>query len=369
VRWFESHQTIISPTQHTDPRNAALVNGGLYPNFFTFSPAKNAYSAFLPNLNVVYNVADDFLVRASLSRTMTRPDPSQMISVVNFSDPTAAAASLGNPSLKPFYSNNIDIGAEYYTGGEGYVSLAVFRKSLSGFTVSQNTTQPFSYLAQFGINYGSLTATQQSALSGRTPGGCTSDATCAATTITVTQQQNAPGLKIINGIELGYVQPLDFLLEPYGFKGFGFTGNLTIIDQKSTGSAPSIAVGVAPFTYNVTGYYENGGISARLSYVFTDTSYASGSNQQSVCLPVGTSSGGCPTGAYLFSKAYGQADFSSSVHLNEVFGQDFPSDPEITFDVQNIFSAKQVTYFQLPDAVHSYYIKGQTYLFGIRGTF
>ncbi len=369
LRWFETHQTIISPTQHTDPRNAALVNGGLYPNFFTFSPAKNAYSAFLPNLNLVYNVADDFLVRASVSRTMTRPDPSQMISVVNFSDPTAAAASVGNPALKPFYSNNIDLGIEYYTGGEGYFSAAVFRKSLSGFTTSQNTTQPFSYLAQFGINFASLTTTQQSALSGRTPGGCNSDATCANTTLTVTTQLNSPGLKIINGIELGYVQPLDFLLEPYGLKGFGVTGNVTIIDQKTTGSAPSIAVGVAPFTYNVTGYYDDGSISARLSYVFTDTSYASGSNQQSVCLPVGTAAGGCPTGAYLFAKAYGQADFSSSIHLSRIFGQDFPSDPELTFDVQNIFSAKQVSYFQLPDAVHSYYIKGQTYLFGIRGTF
>jgi TonB-dependent receptor len=382
VRWFETHQTIISPTQHTDPRNPttapaiALAQGSLYPNFFTFSPAKNVYSAFLPNLNVVYNVADDFLVRMSLSRTMTRPDPSQMISVVNFSDPTAAQASVGNPALKPFYSNNIDFGAEYYTGGEGYVSLAVFRKSLSGFTVSQNTTQPFSNLAAFGITYASLTDTQKSALCGRSQPVCApataTDASVANTTLTVTEQVNAPGLKIINGIELGYVQPLDFLTEPYlGVKGFGFQGNLTIIDQKTTGSAPSIAVGVAPFTYNVSAYYDSDetGISGRLSYVFTDTSYASGSNQQSVCLPVGTSAGGCPTGAYLFSKAYGQADFSSSFHLNKIFGQDIPSDPELTFDVQNIFSAKQVTYFQLPDAVHSYYIKGQTYLFGLRGTF
>jgi outer membrane receptor protein involved in Fe transport len=375
LRWFDTHQTIISPVQHTDPRNATLLNGGLYPNFFTFAAAKNDYSAFLPNINVVYNVADDFLVRGSLSRTMTRPDPSQMISVVNFSDPTAAAASVGNPALKPFYSNNIDLGAEYYTGGEGYVSVAVFRKSLSGFTVAQNITQPFSNLAQFGINYASLTATQQAALCGRSQPICNpstaTDASVANTTLTVTEQVNSPGLKIINGIELGYVQPLDFLLEQHGLKGFGFQGNLTIIDQKATGTAPSIAVGVAPFTYNVSAYYDNddNGISARLSYVFTDTSYASGSNQQSVCLPVGTSAGGCPVGAYLFAKAYGQADFSSSWRLSKFLNQDIPSDPELTFDVQNIFSAKQVSYFQLPDAVHSYYIKGQTYLFGLRGTF
>ncbi|MEI9994432.1 MAG: TonB-dependent receptor [Rhizomicrobium sp.] len=370
VRWFETHQTIISPTQHTDPRNVGLAQGGLYPNYFTFSPAKNDYNAFLPNLNLVYDVADDFLVRASLSRTMTRPDPSQMISAVNFSDPTAAAASVGNPALKPYFSNNIDLGVEYYTGGEGYASVAVFRKSVSNFTNQVSIKQPFSYLAQFGINYASLTDSQQQALCARA--GCANyhtatDADVADTSLSVTEQLNSPGLKIINGIELGYVQPLDFLLEPYGLKGFGLTGNLTIIDQKATGSVPSIATGVAPFTYNVTAYYDDGSLSARLSYGFADTSYASLSNQQNVCLPAG-SSPNCQTGAYLFSKAYGQADFSSSIHLNRFFG-DLPSDPELTFDVQNIFSAKQVSYFQLPDAVHSYYIKGQTYLFGIRGTF
>ena len=82
---------------------------------------------------------------------------------------TAATASLGNPALKPYYSNNIDLGVEYYTGGEGYVSVAVFRKSISNFTNQVSVTQPFSYLAQFGINYASLTTTQQSALSGRPP--------------------------------------------------------------------------------------------------------------------------------------------------------------------------------------------------------
>jgi TonB-dependent receptor len=372
LRFVETHQTIISPVLHNDTRNGALLNGGFYPPHYTFDGAKNVYDSWLPNINVVYDVADDFLVRGSLSRTMTRPDPSQMIAVVNFSDPTAATASLGNPALKPYYSNNIDLGAEYYTGGEGYVSVAVFRKSISNFTNQVSLTEPFSYLAQFGVNYASLTSSQQTALCGRTNPPCNpataTDATVANTTISVNTQLNTPGLKIINGIELGYVQPLDFLLERYGFKGFGFTGNLTIIDQKATGNVPSIALGVAPFTYNVTGYYDDGSISAHLSYGFADTSYATLSNQQSVCLPVG-SGPNCPTGAYLFSKAYGQADFSSSVRLSRIFGEEFPSDPELTFDVQNIFSAKQETFFQLPDAVHSYYSKGQGYMFGLRGTF
>jgi len=318
-------------------------------------------------VNLSYELAEDFQLRFSASRTMTRPNPGTMISTVNFSDLTAQQASVGNPDLKPFFSNNLDVGFEYYTGGEGYFSFTAFRKSISGFTGSTNVNMPFSYLAQFGINWASLQPTQQTALTNRT--GCNSDATCANQQIQVTEQVNGAGLQIMNGMEMQYVQPLDFLTDQYfGIKGFGFTGNLTIIDAKGTGNRNLPATGVAPWQYNVTGYYENDGAMLRFSYNWNDKTYATGSNQQSVCLPVGTSSAGCTGGAYLFGAAYGQLDFSSSLKLANLFGE-LPSDPELTFDITNLTNSKQKSYFQLPDAIHSYYIKGQTFTFGIRGTF
>ena len=112
-------------------------------------------------MNLVYHVTDDFLVRGSLSRTMTRPFPGQMIAVVNFSDLTAQQVNLGNPALKPWFSNNLELGAEYYTGGEGYFSVDMFSKYVSGFPSLVNITQPFSSLTAFGINYGTLNSTQQ----------------------------------------------------------------------------------------------------------------------------------------------------------------------------------------------------------------
>ena len=143
LRWVETHQYITSPITHVNPLNSALTDGGLYPNTFTFATAKHDYADFLPAANAVYEVTDDLQVRAALSRTMTRPNPNLMISGVNFSDLTAQAVSLGNPQLKPFFSNNIDLGAEYYTGGEGYFGFTAFRKSLSGFPASQIfVTQP-----------------------------------------------------------------------------------------------------------------------------------------------------------------------------------------------------------------------------------
>ena len=38
------------------------------------------------------------------------------------------------------------------------------------------------------------------------------------------QARNSTGLETIKGMELNWVQPLDFLLEQYGLKGFGLVG-------------------------------------------------------------------------------------------------------------------------------------------------
>jgi TonB-dependent receptor len=357
LRWTQTLQTVISPIK--------LGDGSLANTYYNFGAARSMYQAFLPSANIVYKIADDFQIRASISRTINRPDVSKMIAAVNFADITANSAALGNPDLKPYFSNNIDLGVEYYTGGEGYLSLALFRKGISGFTVSANSTVPWQYMQQFGISWSTITGDQQTALRAK---GCTSDTSCPAT-VTVTQQVNAPGMETINGMEFGYVQPLDFLLEEHGLKGLGVTANLTIVDQSSSGSAAVHAMGVAPYTYNLTGYYENNGIMARISYNFTDRSYASASNTQSVCLPtIGALGAGCPAGAYLFTKAYGQADISSSLKLSRLAG-DLPSDPELTFDVQNVFNAKQRMYDQYTNAIHNYYAAGQTFMFGIHGTF
>jgi len=52
--------------------------------------------------------------------------------------------------------------------------------------------------------------------------------------------------------------------------------------------------------------------------------------------------------------------------LSKLFGE-LPSDPEVTFNVQNVFNAKQRSYFQYENAAHSYYQKGQTFMLGLHG--
>jgi TonB-dependent receptor len=351
TRWFETDQTIggfvsiPNPLNTPAPPGVAPLDGGKYPNELNFVNTDNTYRGWLPSVNAVYELTDDFQIRAAISRTMTRPNPNAMLPGLNFSDPSAATGTIGNPSLAPYYSNNIDLGAELYTGKEGYVGFAVFDKFVNGFTENGNTTVPFSSLAPYGVTYDTLTPTQQTAINSR--GGPN------AANVTLTEQVNGSGLFKVSGIEADLVQPLDFLLAPYGVKGLGISANLTIVNTSSSGAASSAASGIAPYTYNVTAYYEHYGLSAHVSYVFNKGTVISQPGQNGI------------TNAALYQDDYGQADASFIYDLNEVF-DDLPGDPQLTIDVLNFTDSKLRQYFEYKNATYTLYDPGTTIMFGFR---
>lgn len=295
------------------------------------------YDEYLPAFNAVWEVLPDVTLRFAGSRTLTRPNPSAMLPGTTFSDPSAQQANQGNPTLAPYLSNNFDFGGEWYTGGEGYFGVALFTKSITGFTVQGTNTIPFN---QLGVAFDSLTALQQQAINNR--GGPD------AATVTVTQQVNANGVLDIEGMELTWVQPLDFLLD-----GLGFTANYTKINQSGSGTgAPAVAVGISPVTYNLTGYYEKGPVSFRISYNFNDAQISSGPNQNSV--PV----------AQLRTDERSQVDLQASYTLDWL-----PSSPRITLDIQNLTDEPQRQTFEYDNAAFTYYEPGTNILLGIRGRF
>ncbi|AUN33868.1 TonB-dependent receptor (plasmid) [Niveispirillum cyanobacteriorum] len=349
MRWVQTDQKVGGRVSLPDPRNVTaagtqIADGSRYPNVTNFVYIKNKYDNWLPSASAAYNVADNAVVRAALSRTMTRPDPNAQLPGLNFSGPSADVGSVGNSALAPYISENIDLGFEYYTGREGYVGIAAFRKAITGFTVNGSNTVPFAALAAYGVTYDTLSPTQQAAINSRGGPG--------TATVVLQQQVNAEGRLTVNGLEFNWVQPLDFLLEDV-VPGLGFIANATIIDQKGKGAAPAVAIGVAEYTYNVTGYYEHGGVSARISQTFTKGSQTSGLNQN-----------GIPAAA-LFSDDYRQWDFSSSLDLNEITGS--TGLPQLTFDVTNLANAKQRSYFQFENATFTSYTPGRTFMIGLRG--
>ncbi|MGH8295777.1 MAG: TonB-dependent receptor, partial [Steroidobacteraceae bacterium] len=357
VRWARTLQYIGGLVSLPDPRNTSLCggktgmsspcDGAFYPNIQNFVTTENNYNEALPSIELAYNIMPNFLARFAASKTMTRPDPNSMLPGVNFSSPSADVGSVGNPALQPYISKNLDFGLEYYTGKQGYAALTLFQKKLTGFTVNGNTTYPFSYLAQYGINYSTLTPTQQTAIDSR--GGA------SAATVVLTQQVNASGILTVRGEEVDWTQPLDFLLHRFGLDGFGFVANYTHISQSGTGAAPAVATGVPPDTYNLTFYYEHGPYSFRLAENYNAANVSSGLNQNGIPL------------AALYASSYREWDLSSYVDIGTLLH--WPMSFQVTADALNLFDAKQRAYFQFPDATFTEYNPGRELMIGFRAKF
>ena len=369
VRRVRTEQSIMGRISAADPRNfvqnpttgatSQIADGSRYPAVPFYKTEEQTYWNTLPSLEAAFNITDQAVVRGALSKTMTRADPNAMLPGASFSDPSAINATVGNPGLGPYESENLDLGFEYYTGAEGYVSFAVFRKRVTGFTITELTSHTLADLSPYGIVFDTLSDQQKKAI-------CPPVGLCAGSPnswpVTFQRQINSTSALTVNGLELNWVQPLDFVLGRMGLNGFGISANLTVIDQKGSGasfgssnSTPAVALGVAPHTYNGTFYYDNNIVSARVSGTFAKGSQTAVTNQN-----------GIPDAA-LFSDDYKQWDFSSSVDLSKLFN--WGTEIQATLDVINLFESKQRSYFQFEDATFTQYNPGRQYLVGIRGRF
>jgi len=347
VRYVRTKQSVGSLNSLTDPRNANLpLNGSKYPNIDQWVYQDTTYNNTLPSGTLAVNLRSDVVARMALSRSLTRADPNALRPGVNFSGVSADVGSVGNPALKPYLSDNIDLGLDWYTGREGYISATVFQKKVDGFTINENVTAPFSSLAAFGINYNTLIPAQQAAIDSR--GGPD------VATVVLTRARNAAGELRIRGLELGWVQPLDKILP---IRGFGINETATFINQRADGEGASgfIALGVPKRTNNFSVYYENHGYMARLSHTFSLGSQVATANQNGI------------TNAALFADNYKQLDFSSSIDLAEAFDKD--GWPTLNFDIVNLHNDSRRSYFQFGNATMSQYSPGRTYSLGLRAKF
>ncbi|AJP71986.1 TonB-dependent receptor [Sphingomonas hengshuiensis] len=352
LRYVRTEQIIGGRISVPDPRNATIADGGRYPNTINFSKTNTLYSNFLPSVSAAFDFHGIAVARGSFSKTMTRPDPNAMLPGASFVAPSADVGNVGNSALDPYISTNIDVGFEFYTGGEGVIAFAAFRKSITGFTVNGLRTVPFSFFNQYGITVDSLTQAQRDALATRAAAGQSLN----DVPVVVQQQVNSDGKLKVNGLEFQVTQPLDFLTSFAGVRGFGFQGNLTLIDQKGDGAgAPAVAIGVAPTTYTLTGYYEGNGLSTRLTYTFNEGSQGSGANQNGI------------TQAAIFGRDYAQLDFSGNLDLGKIFNNKYL--PTLVVNVINITKEAQSSYFQYENATFNEYNPGRTVLVGIRGRF
>ena len=209
---------------------------------------KNSYTDWLPNANLNVRFSPAWQLRLAATKTRTRPTFQQLNPGLALGTPQGCGGGSptcqingtgGNPFLKPFTSWNYDASLEYYFSRTGFASIAGFHRDIKGFIATQTFELP------------------------------QPDPTTGAT-ILITGPVNTNKGKI-NGFE-GQVRTFfDWDFVPRWARAFGIDANVTYINAK----ADFLVFGlerrlplpdVSHWSYNLTGMYENGPLSVRLSY-------------------------------------------------------------------------------------------------------
>jgi len=127
-------QLPTSLTVQSSDHTAFLVGYGTQ----SLVTAKNSYRNILPNLDVSLDLTKNLKLRFDASRTLTRPPLNYLSPVSNVAQGQrvgSLVANGGNPNLKPYSSDNLDAGLEWYYAKNSYVSLGAYYKEVSNFIV------------------------------------------------------------------------------------------------------------------------------------------------------------------------------------------------------------------------------------------
>jgi len=277
VRWVETKATAAGTAGYRftnwDPEGEVDEEGNVIGGAFnagnfqisddSFGDIK--YTNLLPSFNARYLISDEMILRGSVSKTMSRPKPTQMIpgyliTARNGSEnPTARG---GNPDLKPTEVIGYDLSWEWYFEETAMVSVAGFYKDFVSMSYQKNQEQGFDCPALEAFPEGQQ---QYSALH------CAQVDEGVGTRTTV----NGDG-GLIYGVELSYQQDFTFL--PGWAQYFGTIINYTYADSEASYVDKEQAAERADLldgfpmlntskdTLNATLYWENEGFSARLAY-------------------------------------------------------------------------------------------------------
>ena len=244
------------------------------------SAISRSYTEVLPSLNLKYDLTDDVLLRFGAARVMSRPALS-VLSPATTINVNVKTITSSNPNVDPFLADQLDFSVEWYFEDGGMFAVSPFVKFIDSFVVSSTNQEQVTYT---DINGGeSIT-----------------------TTFTRFLPDNGKGSDL-TGIEFNWQQPLDMVIE-----GFGFTANYTMVDAdkiQASEDGPLLTLdGLSETSYNLVAYYENEVFGARFAYNYRDGFVNNGTNY---------------FGDGSFTEDYSQLDFSASYNLTETISIDF----------------------------------------------
>lgn len=209
------------------------------------------YSDTLPSMNLVAEIAPDFLIRLGAAKVMARPDLGFLTPgvTVNVSG-GARTVTGGNPNLDPFRATTVDLGFEWYFDEGAMLGLGLFYKDVDSYIQNTRVVQPYS-----------ASGLPASLLDG-TGASVTDD-------FTFTVPLNTPGGEL-QGLEANYTQPFSFL--PGKWANLGVQLNYTYVDSKiqyinaaGTNVLKTDLLNLSKHSWNATLFYEGKRFSGRIS--------------------------------------------------------------------------------------------------------
>ena len=209
---------------------------------------RNNYTSLLPSLLLKYKFDKDGSLRASVTKTLSRPKYSAMIANKSF-NLADLEATIGDPTTKPTTAWNIDLSADYYFKSIGVVSLGLFYKDIKNVNVE---TLGYYTGAELGI------AGNEELFE-------------------VTQNLNAYDARIF-GVEAAYQRDFSFITPD--LKCLGFYGNYTFTHSTTRNYNQRLGItdaddvkmaGSPKHSANASLYFEKWGINLRLSYNYASS--------------------------------------------------------------------------------------------------
>lgn len=277
---------------------------------FLANVVKNDYTNWLPSLNVRWSADNKLVGRFGLSKSLGRPDFSQLAGALSLND-TLRTGSAGNPNLAPITSTNVDIALAYYMSPRSYASFNVFTQDIKNYVKQAVIKRDI-----FNVTFNRMD------------------------TYDVTSRTGVDAK--LRGAEAALELPIG--------NGFGAIGNVTYVNSKDVDGQPLL--GTSKWTYNLRGYYEDDRFTASLAYNYrTAYSYAF------VGAGTGQIVNGVPTGSTYYA-AGGTLSLSAGYKLSE--------NMSINLDASNLTNPIRHTYHISENAPSNFYENGRQFWVTLR---
>ena len=217
----------------------------------------NEFTDVLPNASARFKFTRKFQGRLSFTQTRTLANFGDLNPTVSIGAPPSSGSrgtillpqrgGAGNPLLKPYQSDNYDASLEYYVSPTSFFSVGYFHRDLNGFI------QTGDFIIPNDPVYG----------------------------YTILSVPFNTGKGRIDGVEIQGQSFLDIPSLPKWVRGFGVQGSVTFLNAKTQQFDPTLNGGLgglkydritgftdgsSDFLFSIVGLYENGPLSARLTW-------------------------------------------------------------------------------------------------------